>query len=71
MTVLIPLLTTYYCESGFSTMLYIKNKYRNRLQLEDDLRVAFSKIEPLFEQILSTKRQHVSYWEMTNNITDI
>ena len=61
MTVLIPFSTTYNCESSFSTMMYIKNKYRNRLQLEDDLRVATSKIEPSFERILSMKQQQISH----------
>ena len=60
MTVLIPFSTTYTCESSFSTMMYIKNKYRNRLQLEDDLRVATSKIEPSFERILSMKQQQIT-----------
>ena len=60
MTVLIPFSTTYNCESSFSTMMYMKNKYRNRLQLEDDLRVATSKIEPSFERILSMKQQQIS-----------
>jgi len=60
MTVLVPFSTTYNCESSFSTMMYIKNKYRNRLQLEDDLRVALSKIEPSFERILSMKQQQIS-----------
>lgn len=34
--------TTYLCEQGFSALLVIKNKARNRLKVNDDLRVALS-----------------------------
>ncbi|KAE9529996.1 hypothetical protein AGLY_011458 [Aphis glycines] len=38
--------TTYLCEQGFSGLLYIKNKQRNRLDATKDLRVALSSINP-------------------------
>ena len=53
--------TTYFCESGFSAMMYMKNKHRNRLQLEDDLRVALSKTELLFEKLVMMKQQQKSH----------
>ena len=59
MAVVLPFSTTYFCESGFSTMMYIKNKHRNRLQL-DDLRIALSKTEPLLERIIKMKQQQKS-----------
>jgi zinc finger BED domain-containing protein 5/7/8/9 len=37
--VLLKFSTSYMCEKGFSTMLLLKNKYRNRLEVEDDLRI--------------------------------
>ena len=57
MTVVLPFSTTYFCESGFSTMMYIKNKHRNCLQLEVDLRIVWSKTEPSLERILKIKQQ--------------
>ncbi|XP_051784720.1 protein ZBED8-like [Erpetoichthys calabaricus] len=37
--VLVPFATTWLCELGFSSLLYIKNKYRNALNPENDLRI--------------------------------
>ena len=59
-TVVFSFSTTYFCESGFSTMMYIKNKYRNRLQLEDDLRIVWSKTKPSLKRILKMTRQQKS-----------
>ena len=42
-------------------MMYMKNKQRNRLQLEDDLRVALSKTEPSFERLVMMKQQQKSH----------
>lgn len=60
MRFLIPFVTTYMCESGFSELLYTKNKYRNRLSVEEDLRVKLSSIEPDFEALIKGKQQHAS-----------
>jgi len=40
MKLLIQFATTYLCESGFSKMVTIKTKARNRLDIKDDMRVA-------------------------------
>jgi len=42
LTVLMPFATTYFCESGFSTLLHIKTRARNLLEPGNDIRVAIS-----------------------------
>lgn len=37
MKFLLPFTFTYLCETGFSAMLAIKNKYRTKLNLEDQI----------------------------------
>ena len=61
LSVLIPFATTYLCESGFSTLLSIKTKSRNRLNVQADMRVAISSITPRFEQIVSKKQEQRSH----------
>lgn len=48
-----------HCEKGFSTHVYIKNKYRNRLQVVADLRNRLSNMNPLTCPV----------WHQRNNIT--
>ena len=35
--VIVPFASTYLCESGFSTLVHIKSKARNQLNVEDDM----------------------------------
>jgi len=46
MVALTPFATSYLCESGYSALLAIKTKQRNRLDVKDDMRVALSKTIP-------------------------
>ncbi|CAM1328316.1 ZBED8 (predicted) [Pycnogonum litorale] len=59
--ILVPFATTYLCETGFSTLVHIKTKARNRLDASDDMRVAISKKEPRFSMIIDEKQQQKSH----------
>ena len=59
--VLLPFGTTYLCEKTFSTLSYVKNKYRSKLEVEDDLRVAVSQIKPRIDLLCSEHRSHCSH----------
>lgn len=58
---LLPFVTTYLCESGFSILLNIKSKARNRLQVQDDLRCALSKTKPRIEVLCQNEQQQKSH----------
>ena len=54
---LIPFATTWLCEAAFSAMSVLKTKYRNRLDVEHDLRLCLSKITPQFQKLVETKQR--------------
>lgn len=54
--------TTYLCELAFSTLVYMKNKTRSRLSVEQDLRVALSSVPPRIKKICAPRQAHVSHW---------
>uniref|UniRef100_A0A8C9RPX8 Zinc finger BED domain-containing protein 5-like n=1 Tax=Scleropages formosus TaxID=113540 RepID=A0A8C9RPX8_SCLFO len=58
---LLPFTSTYLCEARFSKFTALKTKYRNRLQVEDDLRLALSNIEPRIVLLCKKKRVQVSH----------
>ncbi|XP_059097468.1 protein FAM200C-like [Tigriopus californicus] len=53
MNVLVPFTTTYLCEIGFSALLNMKSKWRNRLDVSDDMRVALSATVPRFDVLIA------------------
>jgi len=61
MGALIPFATTYLCESGFSALVTIKTKSRNRLDVKHDMRVALSKTTPQFPLLIAAKQQQPSH----------
>lgn len=59
---LFPFSTTYLCEQSFSTLVLIKNDKRSCLKdLNQEIRVALSKIEPNIKLLCSTKQAQVSH----------
>ena len=59
---LLPFVTTYRCEAGFSSYAYTKSKYRNRLDAAPDLRFQVSDIKPNFKTIVNqTMKQFHSF----------
>lgn len=59
--VLLPFVSTYLCESGFSAMLQIKTKHRNRLDIEDDMRCALSTTAPRIKKLSENVQAQVSH----------
>lgn len=53
---LIPFATTYRCESGFSTLVTLKTKARNRLNVEHYLRCALSETKPNITKLMNAKQ---------------
>lgn len=59
-----PFVSTYLCESGFSTLLQIKTKQRSRLDVENDLRYALSSTSPNISEFVKAKQsQFLSFDE--------
>ncbi|QQP52189.1 Uncharacterized protein FKW44_004247 [Caligus rogercresseyi] len=54
-------LHAYPCQIGFSAVTSIKTKYRSKLDIENELRVAISKLQPRFYKICSMKQAHISH----------
>jgi len=52
---LLPFATTYMCETGFSTYISTKTKYRNRLDAEPNMLIQFSSIKQNIKNICNDK----------------
>jgi hypothetical protein len=61
LSTLIPFTTTYLCESGFSTLVSVKTKARNRLDARHDMRLALSKTVPRISVLTDRKQQQPSH----------
>ncbi|XP_026476390.1 zinc finger BED domain-containing protein 5-like [Ctenocephalides felis] len=59
--ILLPFVTSYLCETGFSAVAVLKTKYRSRLVIEKELRTAISTMEPRFEKICAEKQAQPSH----------
>jgi hypothetical protein len=58
---LIPFVSTYFCESGFSTLLQIKSKQRNLLDIENDMHCSLSNISPRIMDLVKKKKTQISH----------
>ena len=56
--VIILFVSTYICEHGFSTLVQIKTKARNKLGVQDYMRLAISHIQPRVKQLCSDFQAH-------------
>jgi len=61
LSALVPFATTYLCESGFSALVSVKTKSRNRLEPRHDMRLALSKTAPRISVLNSRKQQQPSH----------
>jgi hypothetical protein len=59
---IMPFITSYHCEQGFSSMLYVKNKYTSQLKdLDDRLCLKLTNIEHYFTKLCSSIQSQPSY----------
>eukprot|EP00106_Octopus_bimaculoides_P013609 XP_014781051.1 PREDICTED: zinc finger BED domain-containing protein 5-like [Octopus bimaculoides] len=54
--------STYLCEAAFSTLIAVKTKYRNRLNVERDLHCALPGIQPRIQDLVAKKQCQVSHF---------
>jgi len=59
--ILIPFSTSYLCEAGFLAVAVIKSKYRTKINVEKEIRVAVSSLIPRFEKMCSGLQVHPSH----------
>lgn len=58
---LLPFLTSYLCEAGFSAVTATKTKLRSRLNISDTLRVSLSPIKPRWDRLVAEKQAQGSH----------
>ena len=55
-------LSTWECEQGFSALMAVKSKSRNRItEPKHDFRCAVSKVAPRIDQLVQKKQLHLSH----------
>ena len=55
-----PFAASYLCEAGFSAVAVIKLKYRNKIDIEREMRVAISNIAPHFDKMCIEQQAYCS-----------
>ena len=61
LNILVPFSSTYLCECGYSALLTIKSKARNRLHVQSDIRCALSTTLPDIEKLVAKKQGYPSH----------
>ena len=56
-----PFVSTYLCERGFSTLIQIKTKARNKLEVQDHMRLAVLRTEPRIKKLCAELQAHPSH----------
>jgi len=59
--VLMPFPTTYKCEVGLSTLVGLKTKQHNRLNVEPSMKLKHSSLEPDIQKLMCEKQHHLSH----------
>ena len=59
--VIVPFASTYLCKLGFSTLVHIKSKACNQLNVKDDMRLAISKAQPCIAMLAAEMQQPISH----------
>ena len=59
--ILLNFSSTYLCASGFSSLLYIKNKYRSKLEVEPPLLIKLSSCKPRIAALCTQLQAHPSH----------
>ena len=59
--VLLPFASTYLCESGFSALLQIKPKARNRLDVQHGMRLALTQTKPRISKLVTQMQPQSSH----------
>ena len=59
--IIVPFTSNYLCESGFSSLMQIKSKTYNKLDVEDDIRLAITKIQQRVLKLASDMQQQKSH----------
>ena len=59
--VLVPFASPYLCEAGFSTLVNINTKNRNRVNVGDDMRLALTNARPQISQLAAQMQHQASH----------
>ena len=61
LSIIVPFPSTYLCEAGFSALVAVKTKSRNRLNVENDIQCALSKTVPRIKLLVEKKQCQPSH----------